>query len=62
MYTDGAFGTRDGTGKKEATHAGDQTAKLGTGAGGCREPQPTSGERNGGFLFHTGGSSPGCKD
>lgn len=62
VCTDGASGTRDGAGKEEATHAGDQTTKLRAGTRGCREPQPASGEGDGGFLFHTGGSGPGCKD
>ena len=62
MRSDGAFGTRDGAGEEEAAHAGDQTSKLGASAGGCREPEPASGEGDGGFLFHAGGPCPGCTD
>lgn len=62
MHADGALGTRDGAGKKEAKHAGDQTAKLRAGAGGCREPQPAPREGDGRFLFYTGRSGPGCED
>lgn len=58
----GASGARDGAGEEEATHAGDQTAKLRTGTGGRRKPQPPSGEGDGGFFFHPGRSGLGCED